>query len=105
MAVKPCMEWISILEIYKNTLQQFSEVAVIIWMMIKYNKLVIIIEPKSIYFDSSYKIDNNLEDEIYFFMKHNEFFSWACNKKTRYGPNMSKETIFLNMKNSKMNEP
>ena len=69
-------------------------------MTIKDNKLVIIEEPKSFYFDVSYKTDNNLEDEIYFLMKHNEFFSWTCNC-----PNMIKETIFLNMKNSKMNEP
>ena len=41
-------------------------------VIIKDNKLVIIKEPKTIYFDWSRKIDNNLECEINFIIKHIE---------------------------------
>ena len=42
-------------------------------MHIDSNKLVIITEPKTIHFDLSKDVDNNLKYEIDFIIKHNEF--------------------------------
>ena len=44
-------------------------------VIIKYNKVVIIIEPKAIYFDLLKKVDCYLKKELDFITKHNEFSS------------------------------
>ena len=44
-------------------------------MIIKDNKLVIIIEPKTIHFDLPKVTGNNLKYEINFTIKHNEHIS------------------------------
>ena len=42
-------------------------------MVIKDNKLVITTEPKTIHFDLSKDVDNNLKHEINFIIKNNKF--------------------------------
>ena len=45
-------------------------------MIIKQNKLlIIIIEPKTIYFDLVRRCDNNMKHEIDFVTKHNDFLA------------------------------
>ena len=55
-------------KISKNAIQQFNQVN-------KDNKLVIITKPRTIYFDLSKTLDNNLRHEIGFIIKYNQFLA------------------------------
>ena len=70
-------------------------------------KLVIIAEPKTVHFNLSKKVGNNLKQEIYFIIKHNEILA-EHTIKTRlvdYCPNISMKMIFINTENSEKYEP
>ena len=70
------------------------------------NKLVIIIEPKTFYFDLPKNIDN-LKHEIDFVIKQ-WIFSWVYKKNSRlsnYCPNIGMIAIFTNAEKSKTNDP
>ena len=71
------------------------------------NKIVITIKPKTFYFDLSKDVDNNLKDEMDPIIKHNDFLAEHA-VKTRLVyccSNIIMETISINTKNSKSNEP
>ena len=42
-------------------------------MIIKDNKLIILIDPKTFYFALPKKVDNSIKHEIHFIIKHNKF--------------------------------
>ena len=54
-------------------MQQFNQVIIATGVVIKDNKLVITTEPKTIHFDLSEDVDNNLKHEINFIIKNNKF--------------------------------
>ena len=77
------------LDLVKSLMEEF----------IKDNKLVIIAEPKTIYFDLPVDVDNNLEVSNWFYHKIQWIFSWTYNKKNSWllsCPNMSVEMILMN---------
>ena len=59
------------LDLVKSLMEEF----------IKDNKLVIIAEPKTIYFDLPVDVDNNLKYQIDFIIKYNEFLAEHTIKK------------------------
>ena len=59
------------------------------------NKLVITTEPKTIHFDLSKNVDNNLKYQIHFIMKYNDLLA-EHTKLVNYCPDISMETIFMN---------
>ena len=58
-----------------KTPKQFNQVVILMGVISKENQFVIIIEPKTIYFDLLKKFDNNLKREIDFIIKHNEILA------------------------------
>ena len=70
-------------------------------------KLVIITETKTIHSDLTKDVSNNLTHEIDFILKHNQVLAEHTikNKFVDFCSNISMETIFMNMENSKTNEP
>ena len=76
-------------------------------MHIEDNKPVIRIKPKTIRFDLSKDVDNNLKYEIDFIIKHNKSLAEQVIKArlVNYWPNISMKTKFMNMENSKTNDP
>ena len=54
-------------------MQQFNQVIIATGVVIKDNKLVITTEPKTIHFDLSKDVDNNLKHEINFIIKNKKF--------------------------------
>ena len=44
-------------------------------VMINVNKVVMMIEPKTIHFNSSEKVDNSLKHKIHFVIQHNKFLA------------------------------
>ena len=56
-------------------MQQFNQVTIILSILFDDEKLVIIRLPKSIRFELTKKIDNNLKFEVNHIIKHNEFLA------------------------------
>ena len=76
-------------------------------VIMKFNKLIIMTELKTIHFDLPKDVDNNLKRKIDFITKHNEFLTVhkMKTKLVNYCPNINMEAIFMNTKNSKTSEP
>ena len=74
-------------------------------VIINDNKLILIKEPTNIHFYLPKDVGNNLNLELDFMIKYNQFLAEHAVKKglVGYGSNMSIEKIFMNTKNSKTN--
>ena len=74
---------------------------------IEYIEIITTTEPKTFRLDLSKDADNNLANKIDSIIQHNELLAENTIKTTldNYCPNISIETIFMNTKNGKTNEP
>ena len=71
----------------------------------KNNKLVVKVEPKTIYFDLC-KVDNSLKHEVGFIIKYHEILAEHTIRTmlVNYCPNITMEMIFMNTEKKKVNE-
>ena len=71
------------------------------------SKFTIITKPKNFHYGLPKDIDKNLEHEIDYIITHNELLAEHAIKNgiSHYCLNIRMETMFMNMENSKTNEP